>query len=119
DLLDYMNGALIDLGQTSVPAGSYSKLRLVLEANSGASANRNWVVLSSAPGVKVPLKTPSGQTSGLKINVGLDVQPNGLTDVVLDFDACKSVVMAGSSGQYLLKPVLRALQRVETGVVGE
>lgn len=119
DLLDYMNGALIDLGQTSVPAGSYSKLRLVLDANSGASANRNWVVLSSAPGVKVPLKTPSGQTSGLKINVGLDVQPNGLTDVVLDFDACKSVVVAGSSGQYLLKPVLRALQRVETGVVGE
>src|SRR5690606_35637336 len=36
-----------------------------------------------------------------------------------DFDACKSVVMAGNSGQYLLKPVLRTLPRVETGVVGE
>lgn len=119
DLLDYTNGALLDLGQTLVPAGTYTRLRLVLAANTGALADRNWIVLSSAPGVKVPLKTPSGQQSGLKVQTSLEVQAGGLTDVVVDFDACRSVVMAGNSGQYLLKPVLRTLPRVETGVIGE
>lgn len=119
NLLDYTNGALLDLGQTLVPAGTYTRLRLVLAANTGTLADRNWIVLSSAPGVKVPLKTPSGQQSGLKVQTSLAVQANGLTDVVIDFDACKSVVMAGNSGQYLLKPVLRTLPRVETGVIGE
>jgi hypothetical protein len=118
DLLDYTNGALLDLGQTQVPAGNYTKLRLVLSPNTGALADRNWIVLSGSS-TRVPLKTPSGQQSGLKINTNLDVQTGGLTDVVIDFDACKSVVMAGNSGQYLLKPVLRTLPRVETGVVGE
>jgi hypothetical protein len=119
DLLDYTNGALLDLGQAQVPAGTYTKLRLVLSPNTGALADRNWIVLSSAPGAKVPLKTPSGQQSGLKVNTSLGVQAGGLTDVVIDFDACKSVVVAGNSGLYLLKPVLRTLPRVETGVVGE
>ncbi|MGV3497408.1 MAG: DUF4382 domain-containing protein [Hydrogenophaga sp.] len=118
DLLDYTNGALLDLGQTQVPAGNYTKLRLVLSPNTGALADRNWIVLSGSS-TRVPLKTPSGQQSGLKINTNLDVQTGGLTDVVIDFDACKSVVMAGNSGRYLLKPVLRTLPRVETGVVGE
>jgi hypothetical protein len=119
DLLDYTNGALLDLGQTQLPAGRYTKLRLVLSPNTGVLADRNWIVLSSGPAVRIPLKTPSGQQSGLKINTSLDVQAGGLTDIVIDFDACRSVVMAGNSGQYLLKPVLRTLPRVETGVVGE
>ncbi len=118
DLLDYTNGALLDLGQTQVPAGNYTKLRLVLSPNTGALADRNWVMLSGS-GMTVPLKTPSGQQSGLKINTSLDVRAGGLTDIVIDFDACKSVVVAGNSGQYLLKPVLRTLPRVETGVVGQ
>jgi hypothetical protein len=123
DLLDYTNGALLDLGQTQLPAGQYTKLRLVLSPNTGVLADRNWIVLSPPPGspagAPIPLKTPSGQQSGLKINTSLNVQAGGLTDIVIDFDACKSVVMAGNSGQYLLKPVLRTLPRVETGVVGE
>lgn len=118
DLLDYTNGALLDLGQTQVPAGRYTKLRLVLSPNTGMLADRNWVVLSGT-GTRIPLKTPSGQQSGLKINTSLDVQAGGLTDIVIDFDACRSVVVAGNSGNYLLKPVLRTLPRVETGVVGE
>ncbi|NCT97648.1 MAG: DUF4382 domain-containing protein [Comamonadaceae bacterium] len=119
NLLDYTNGALLNLGQTRVPAGTYTRLRLVLAPNTGAQADRNWIVLSGNPGVRVPLKTPSGQQSGLKVQTSLAVQRDGLTDVVIDFDACRSVVVAGGSGQYLLKPVLRTLPRVETGVIGE
>lgn len=118
DLLDLTNGALEELGQTSLPAGTYTQLRLVLAANNGNSANANWIELSSNPGTRVPLNTPSGQQSGLKLNVNMTVQPNQVADFVIDFDACKSVVVAGNSGNYNLKPVLRVIPRTFTGVSG-
>jgi hypothetical protein len=52
------------------------------------------------------LTTPSGQQSGLKMNVNLEVPAGQVADFAIDFDACKSFVQAGSSGKYLLKPVL-------------
>lgn len=118
DLLNLTNGVLEELGQTALPAGTYSQLRLVLSPNTGGQADRNWVVLTGSGAIE-PLKTPSGQQSGLKVDVGITVAADQLTDVVLDFDACKSVVVAGNSGQYLLKPVLRVIPRAETGVIGE
>jgi len=118
DLLDLTNGALAELGQTALPAGTYTQLRLVLAANNGNVANANWIELSSNPGNRVPLTTPSGQQSGLKMNVNMTVQPNQTADFVIDFDACKSVVVAGNSGNYNLKPVLRVIPRTLTGVSG-
>ncbi len=41
-----------------------------------------------------------------------------MADFVLDFDACKSVVQAGASGQYLLKPVVSVIPRYVSGVQG-
>jgi hypothetical protein len=43
------------------------------------------------------------------MNVDITVEPDTVADFVLDFDACKSVVKAGSSGQYLLKPVISVI----------
>jgi hypothetical protein len=40
------------------------------------------------------------------MNVNITVEPDKVVDFVIDFDACKSVVMAGNSGKYLLKPVV-------------
>jgi hypothetical protein len=37
---------------------------------------------------------------------------------VVDFDACKSVVEAGASGKFLLKPVIRVIARLVSGVSG-
>ena len=107
DLLTLTNGVLEDLGQTQLPAGTYTQLRLVLPENSGNSAPfANSVVPTG--GSETALATPSAQQSGLKINVGITVEPDKIADVVLDFDACKSVVKRGNSGQYNLKPVLSA-----------
>src|SRR5512147_2548142 len=44
NLLNLTNGVLENLGQTSLPAGHYTQLRLVLSANTGTLANS--VVLS-------------------------------------------------------------------------
>src|SRR5690606_33599988 len=52
DLLDYSNGALLELAEGRVPAGVYTRLRLVLAANTGNQADRNWVVPSGQPGTR-------------------------------------------------------------------
>ncbi len=104
DLLTLTNGVLLELGQTELPAGTYTQLRLVLADNSTADPLANSVLPTGA--AETPLTTPSGQQSGLKINANLAVPAGQVADFVLDFDACKSVVKRGNSGQYNLKPVL-------------
>lgn len=104
DLLTLTNGVLAELGQTSLPAGRYTQLRLVLADNGGSAPFANSVVPTG--GTETALTTPSGQQSGLKLNVQMDVVANQVADFVIDFDACKSVVKRGNSGQYNLKPVI-------------
>jgi hypothetical protein len=109
NLLSLTNGVLQELGQTPLPAGRYTQMRLVLAPN-GNAPFANSVVPSG--GSEVALTTPSGQQSGLKLNVGIDVGANQIADVVLDFDACKSIVPRGNSGQYNLKPVIAVIPRI-------
>lgn len=120
DLLSLTNGALFELGQTPLFPGKYTQLRLVLAENSKDPAQppANSVVLPDL--TEVPLTTPSGAQSGVKINANIDIAANQMADFVLDFDACKSVsvVGAGQSGKYLLKPQLRLIPRYVNGVLG-
>lgn len=106
DLLTLTNGVLEELGQTALPAGQYSQMRLVLASNS-ANPMANSVVPTGSS--EVELTTPSGQQTGLKMNVDITVEPDKVADFVIDFDACKSVVRAGSSGKYNLKPVVSVI----------
>ena len=116
DLLALQNGVLASLGQTPLAVGHYAQLRLVLAENGGATPLANSVVPTG--GSEVALKTPSGQQSGLKLNANVDIAANQMADFVLDFDACKSIVTAGNSGQYLLKPVVAVVPNLLSGVSG-
>jgi hypothetical protein len=108
NLLTLTNGVIKALGEAELPAGTYTQLRLILDENTGGSPPfANSVVPTG--GSEQPLQTPSGQQSGLKLNVDITVPAGQVADVVLDFDACKSVVRAGNSGRYLLKPVVSVL----------
>ncbi|HUF22455.1 MAG TPA: DUF4382 domain-containing protein [Burkholderiales bacterium] len=118
NLLDLTNGVLEYLGETALPAGHYTQLRLVLLANSGSSTVSNSVVLSSGtPGGEIALITPSAVQSGLKLNHGFDVAAGRRVDLVLDFDACKSVVKLGNGG-FLLKPVIKVIPTELNGITG-
>ena len=118
DLLSLQNGALAELGEVTLPTGSYNQMRLVLADNNDATPLANSVVLTSDKSV-VALKTPSGQQSGVKAKqFNVDIAANQLANFVVDFDACKSVVVAGNSGQYLLKPQLSVIPRYVSGVAG-
>ncbi len=111
DLLSLTNGVLQQLGQFPLVAGQYQQIRLVL------SANGNSVVptaASGADGAEIALSTPSAAQSGYKVVGNFSVQANTLTDLILDFDACRSIVQKGN-GTYGLKPVVTATPVVVSG----
>jgi hypothetical protein len=54
----------------------------------------------------------------VKMNIDIDIAANKMADFVLDFNACKSIVRAGNSGQYLLKPVVAVMPQYVSGVLG-
>jgi hypothetical protein len=114
NLLNLTNGVLDTLGQATLTAGHYSQLRLVLDANTGAGL-ANSVVPTG--GSETSLSTPSAVQSGIKLVNGFDVAAGQQVDLVLDFDACKSIVTQGK-GKYLLKPVVKVVPSVATGISG-
>ena len=113
DLLELTNGALQELGSLPLPAGRYQQIRLVLSKADGANA----LVLENSIN-EIPLSTPSGQQSGYKLLAGFDIVANQVADLVLDFDACQSIVRAGPSGRYNLKPVVSVTPRLTTQIEG-
>lgn len=114
DLLSLSNGALLSLGETPLAAGHYTQLRLVLDPNT-AGGMSNSVVPTG--GVETPLVTPSAVQSGIKLVNQFDVAAGERVDLMLDFDACKSVVKRGN-GTYALKPVVKVIPFVLNGIDG-
>jgi len=112
------NLALESLGETPLAAGHYTQLRLVLVPNSNNpnSPLANSIVLSDQT-IKVPLETPSGLQSGIKLIHQFTVGSGQRVDLLLDFDACKSIVKRGN-GTYALKPVIKVIPFVLNGIEG-
>jgi hypothetical protein len=115
DLLKLSNGVLEALGSTPLEAGHYSQLRLVLDANTGAGLANSVVPTGTA--TEKTLETPSAVQSGIKLVNEFDVAAGQKVDLVLDFDACKSVVTRGKTN-YALKPVVKVVPTVLNGISG-
>lgn len=114
NLLDLNNGVLENLGETPLAAGHYTQMRLVLDPNSG-----NGLANSVVPtgGAETALVTPSAVQSGIKLVNEFDVAAGQRVDLVLDFDACKSIVTRGN-GVYALKPVIKVSPYALNGING-
>jgi hypothetical protein len=106
NLLAFSNGKDTLLADATIPPGTISQIRLILGQN-------NYIITKE--GAKIALKTPSGQESGLKVQVHQLVTGGILYRLTLDFDAGKSIVKAGNSGNYILKPVLRIISLAPSG----
>lgn len=106
NLLDLTDGKDTLLADAQIPTGDISQIRLVL-------GNNNYIITKS--GEKIELTTPSAQQSGLKVKIKQSVTAGVLYRLILDFDAGKSIVKAGNSGKYILKPVLRVISFVPSG----
>ncbi|HEX4959012.1 MAG TPA: DUF4382 domain-containing protein [Lacibacter sp.] len=109
NLLDFRNGMDVLLGTIELPAGKISQMRMVLGSNN---------TLVDEAGKSYDLKTPSAQQSGLKFNLNNVVLTEGITyKIWIDFDAGRSVVKAGNSGIYNLKPVIRTYSEAVSGAI--
>ena len=113
NLLDLNNGALENLGEISLMSGHYTQLRLVLDTRQSSA---NSVVLTGTS-IEIPLDTPSAAQSGIKLNYEFDVVADQRIDLVMDFNACKSIVKRGN-GSYLLKPVIKMIPFALNGIRG-
>ncbi len=107
DLLTLTNGFEAILTDTDIDSGYISQVRLILGDN-------NTVMVDS---ILHELKVPSGSQSGLKIKIDTSLSPGISYHILLDFDASKSVVKAGNSGKYLLKPVIRTFISSTSGAI--
>jgi Domain of unknown function (DUF4382) len=110
------NFALESLGETPLAAGHYTQLRLGLVSNTGTQPLANSVVLSGTT-TEIALDTPSGIQTGIKLIHQFQVGPGQRTDLLLDFDACKSIVQTGSN-IYKLQPVIKVIPTPLNGING-
>jgi hypothetical protein len=138
---------LATLGVTSgLPAGKYQQIRIILD-DTGKSTGKgkgkkkgggtppsvnacsslvpttyncidlgggNLVPLSLSSEGKTGIKIPPGQIAG----GGLVIAAGQGADLDIDFNACKSIVKAGKSGKYKLKPTLHAGEIDLSALVG-
>ncbi|MBI2345945.1 MAG: DUF4382 domain-containing protein [Deltaproteobacteria bacterium] len=97
DLLELVdNLATLILGDTFIPVGEYHQIRLLL-------AEANTIVVD---GKAHPLKVPSGEQTGIKLDGIFTLHGGKVTKVLLDFDVAHSVIFNKGQG-YILKPVIQ------------
>ena len=129
DLLELVNGKMADLGMAELAAGHYNQMRLILEDKDEMPESQDINILGrshpyfnyliDADDMEIPLKVPSGGKTGIKLVNGFDIVASGATiGLILDFDAARSVVQAGKSGNWLLKPTIKVLETVDNSVSG-
>jgi hypothetical protein len=107
DILRFRLGRDTVIAAQDIPAGTIQQIRLVLN-DSG-----NRVIVA---GISYDLTTPSGQTSGVKLNVHDNLIAGIAYTMLLDFDAAQSIVLTGN-GKYILKPVIRAIPQAVSGAL--
>lgn len=108
NLLDLTGGITHILADAEIPAGKLNQIRLVL-------GGENSVVVD---GTEYTLQTPSAQQSGLKLQVNEVLEADTEYTFLLDFDVEESVVKAGESGNYILKPVIRVSTQEAGSITG-
>ncbi|MEO7497189.1 MAG: DUF4382 domain-containing protein [Massilia sp.] len=113
NLLAVSNGVRDVLGQASLPAGHYSQMRVVLSANTATGLENS---VKPTGGTEVLLDTAAAPADGIKLASEFDVA-SGVADVVIDADACKSVIAKGA-GQYALNPFMKAGPATYNGIIG-
>lgn len=112
-----VNGVTETLGEDELEAGTYHQIRLIIGKTSESENNidgvphpyANYVVLNNDDGSYVPLKIPSGYNTGVKLVHNFEVEEGSFVELVLDFEACKSVVETGSE-KYILKPTIKVIE---------
>jgi hypothetical protein len=111
------NGSEFDWSELSIAPQRIDLLSLTNGVLQEPGSLANALVLSGTSD-EIALTTPSAQQSGFKLQAHFEVLSGQVADMVLDFDACRSIVKAGGSGNYNLKPVVAVIKRLTTAIQG-
>ena len=123
NLLELVNGIKENLGITDLTTGHYTQMRLIIGDTPDNGTNilselhpyANYIIKSDNE--EKELKIPSGFNTGIKIVHGFDINEGEITELILDFIASKSIVNAGRSGKWLLKPTIKVIGAQENSIV--
>lgn len=107
DLLKLVNGNEWLLGETSLPEGRLSQVRLLLGDGTRLYTDDTVFVL----------RVPSAYRSGLKININEYLEGGITYNLILDFDAAKSIVFNRVAGNYTLKPLIHGILSTKSGAI--
>jgi len=123
NLLELVNGVREKLGIAVLETGHYTQLRMKVREQPDGGINTlsashpygNYVIDNSDEYQE--LKIPSGYQTGVKVVCGFDINENQTTELILDFDASRSIVEAGSSENLLLKPTIKVFELDEYSII--
>lgn len=130
DLLTLQNEVMEIVGETPVPGGTYSEMRLVItdgliavEQHDGSSrvyASSNAFAESLGFTAAGSLHMPSLGQSGLKIKLpgGIATVDGDDNAILIDFNVAESFGhQAGNSGRWVMHPVIHASGFTQTGAI--
>lgn len=108
DLIEWSNGSSTPLGSIELEAGTYNQIRLIIDT-----------ATVTIDGVVSAVKVPSGAQTGLKLTHQFTMEAGSTYDLMIDFDASRSIVSTGSPSDpsYLLKPTIRLVATATTGSI--
>lgn len=124
DLLAYTDAAYT-LADVDVPSTSYEQIRLMIvmdgacfrtdDPSTWPDGAEDWdasLICDTADADVTPITIPSALQTGLKLALSpaLDLGSGVESHVLLEFDASASIVEAGATGEYLLKPVVQTCE---------
>ncbi len=109
DITELIAGNSLLLTDEVVPVGILKQVRLVLSDN-------NTLKIEGEDDL-IPLETPSAEKSGLKLNLNEELESGFVYSFILDWNVQKSIVKAGNSGKYILKPVIKVNVEVNSGSI--
>ena len=109
DLTELVAGNDLLIVDEVIPIGIMNQVRLVLSDNN--------TILIEGEEELIHLNTPSAQQSGLKLNLNQELEAGFTYTFILDWVLNESIVKAGNSGNYNLKPVIRVTAEVSSGSV--
>jgi len=105
NLLELAAGNKAILGKRDLKPGLYTQIRLKVESAE-----------VKVDGSDYTLEVPSGARTGIKLVHQFTIEEDKLYEILLDFDAGRSVVETGN-GRYLLTPTIRAIPIVISGTI--
>lgn len=108
NLIEWSNGLSTPLGSIELETGTYNQIRLIIES-----------ATVTVDGVVFDITVPSGAQTGLKLTHQFTLEAGSTYDLMIDFDASRSIVLTGTNANpsYLLKPTIRLVAIATSGSI--